>query len=176
MESCPTDTFIHNPALQRLMEFMQERREKWATPIDSAGTEDLGTFEQDVHTLVMALECELVSAELSHYDITAQEIEVDGTEYRRGVRLPEIYLTAAGRASVERYLYYPVAAKGKGICPLELRSGIIAGYFTPRAARQRAFAMAYLTSGESAELFGEIGDMQPSRSSLDRLTKALSPH
>jgi hypothetical protein len=73
-------------------------------------------------------------------------------------------------------LYYPVAAKGKSICPLELRSGIIAGYFTPRAARQGAFAMAHLTPGESAELFGEIGNMQPSRSSLDRLTKALSPH
>ena len=176
MESCPTDSFIPHPAMQRLMEFMQERREKWATPTDSAGIEDFETFEQDVHTLVMALESELVSAELSHYDLTAQEIEVDGTRYRRGVRLPEIYLTAAGRVSVERYLYYPVAAKGKGICPLELRSGIIAGYFTPRAARQGAFAMAHLTSGESAELFGEIGNMQPSRSSLDRLTKALSPH
>ena len=36
--------------------------------------------------------------------------------------------------------------------------------------------MAQLTPGESAALFGEIGNMQPSRSSLDRLTKALSPH
>ena len=160
MESCPTDTFIPHPAMQRLMEFMQERREKWATPTDSAGIEDFETFEQDVHTLVMALESELVSAELSHYDITAQEIEVDGTGYRRGVRLPEIYLAAAGRVSVERYLYYAVAAKGKGICPLALRSGIIAGYFTPRAARQGAFAMAHLTSGESAELFGEIGNLR----------------
>src|SRR3972149_4034151 len=45
-----------------------------------------------------------------------------------------------------------------------------------RAARQGASAMAHLTPGESAELFGEIGNMQPSRSSLDRLSKALSPH
>jgi hypothetical protein len=162
--------------MQRLMEFMQARRENWATQTDSVGVEDFGTFEQDVHTLVMALECELISAELSHYDIAAPEIEVAGTGYRRGVRLPEIYLTAAGRVSVARYLYYPVAAKGKGICPLELRSGIIAGYFTPRAARQGAFAMAHLTAGESADLFSEIGNMQPSRSSLDRLTKTLAPH
>ena len=80
---------------------------------------------------------------------------------------------------MQRYWYEPVAKvgeKGKSICPLELRSGIIAGYFTPRAARQGAFAMAHLTAGESEALFGEIGNMQPSRSSLDRLTKALSPH
>jgi len=36
--------------------------------------------------------------------------------------------------------------------------------------------MAQLTAGESEAMFGEIGNMQPSRSSLDRLTKALSPH
>ena len=36
--------------------------------------------------------------------------------------------------------------------------------------------MAHLTSGESEALFGEVGNMQPSRSSLDRLPKELSPH
>ena len=59
---------------------------------------------------------------------------------------------------------------------MELRSGIVGGYFTPRAARQGAFAMAHLTPGESEAQFIEIGNMQPSRSSLDRLAKALSPH
>ena len=59
---------------------------------------------------------------------------------------------------------------------MEMRSGIIGGYFTPRAARHGAFAMAHLTSGESEEMFIEIGNMQPSRSSLDRLAKELSPH
>ena len=36
--------------------------------------------------------------------------------------------------------------------------------------------MAHLTAGESEALFGEVGNMQPSRSSLDRLPKELSPH
>ena len=36
--------------------------------------------------------------------------------------------------------------------------------------------MAHLTPGESEAQFVEIGNMQPSRSSLDRLAKALSPH
>jgi hypothetical protein len=59
---------------------------------------------------------------------------------------------------------------------LELRAGIIAGHFTPRAARQAAFVMAHLTPGESEALFDELGAMQPSRSSLDRLPKVLSEH
>jgi len=176
MEFCHTDIFLHSPSVQRLVGFIQERREKWATQTDLSSVDQFESFEQDLHTLVMALECELLSEELSRYDMAAKEIEVQGQVYRRGIRLPEMYLTAAGRVSVERHLYYPVAEIGQSICPLELRSGIIAGYFTPRAARQGAFAMAHLTPGESADLFGEIGNMQPSRSSLDRLTKALSPH
>jgi hypothetical protein len=59
---------------------------------------------------------------------------------------------------------------------MELRAGIMRGYWTPRAARQAAFAMAHLTSGDSEALFGELGGMQPSRSSLDRLPKELSKH
>ena len=176
MEFCHTNSSLHSPAAQRLVEFIQTRREKWATQTDLSNDDKFESFEQDLHALVMVLECELVSEELSRYDMAAKEIEVEGKVYRRGVRLPETYLTAAGRVSVERHLYYPVGEKGQSICPLELRSGIIAGYFTPQAARQGAFAMAHLTPGESAELFGEIGNMQPSRSSLDRLTKALSPH
>jgi hypothetical protein len=164
MEFCHTDTFLHSPSGQRLFEFVQERREKWAMQTDWPKVDTFESFEQDLHRLVMALECELVSEELSRYDMAAQEIEAEGKVYRRGIRLPETYLTAAGRVSVERHLYSPVGEKGPSICPLELRSGIIAGYFTPRAARQGAFMMAHLTPGESEDLFGEIGNMQPSRS------------
>jgi hypothetical protein len=176
MEFCHTDTILHSPAVQRLAEFLHKRRQKWSTQTDMSNVDDFESFEQELHTLITALECEMASEELGRYNITAKEIEVDGREYCRSVSLPETYLTAAGRVMVERHLYYPADKKGKGICPLELRSGIIAGYFTPRAARQAAFAMAHLTPGESEEMFGEIGNMQPSRSSLDRLAKALSPH
>lgn len=176
MEFCHTNGSLHSPAAQRLVEFILKRREQWATQVDLCTVDGFESFEQDLHMLVMALECELVSEELGRYDIAAQEIEVEEKVYRRGGQSPETYLTAAGRVTVERHLYHPVAEKGRCICPLELRSGIIAGYFTPRAARQGAFVMAHLTPGDSEELFGEIGNMQPSRSSLDRLTKTLSPH
>jgi hypothetical protein len=137
---------------------------------------DFEDFEKELHKLVMVLECELVSEELSRYDVTAEEIIVEKKTYRKGRCSSETYMTAAGYVTVARHLYVGVDSKDKTLCPLELGSGLIAGYFTPRAARQGAFAMAHLTPGESEAMFGEIGNMQPSRSSLDRLTKALSPH
>ena len=176
MEFCHTDIFLHSAAAQKLAEFIQERREKWVSQTDLSCVDKFENFEQELHTLVMALECEMVSEELGRYDVTAEEIEVDGKVYHRGVCSSETYLTAAGQVSVERHLYYPAAEKGERICPVELRSGMVGGYFTPRAARQGAFAMAHLTPGESEAQFVEIGNMQPSRSSLDRLAKALSPH
>ena len=137
---------------------------------------DFERFEQELHTLIMALEGELVGEELSRYDLSAEEIEVEGKTYRVGDNLPETYLCAAGLVTVKRHLYHPAHEAGKSICPLEWRVGIIGGYFTPRAARQGAFVMAHLTAGESEAVFAEMGNMHPSRSSLDRLPKELSPH
>jgi hypothetical protein len=176
MEFCHEEALLHSPAIQRISEFIRMRREKWAGQGCLSGMHDFEKYEQDLHTLIMTLECELVSEEISRYDVMSEEIVVDEEVYRRGISSPEIYLTAAGRITIERHLYVATKPNGKSICPLELRSGIIAGYFTPRAARQGAFAMALLTPGESEAMFDEIGNMRPSRSSLDRLTKALSPH
>ena len=44
-------------------------------------------FEQELHTLVMALESELVGEELSRYDVTVQEIEVAGKAIGRKLRI-----------------------------------------------------------------------------------------
>ena len=73
MEFCHTDIFLHSSAVQGLVEFVQERREKWATQTDLCNVDQFESFEQDLHTLIMALECELVSEELSRYDLAAKE-------------------------------------------------------------------------------------------------------
>jgi hypothetical protein len=171
MEVCHTDSVLQSPALQRLGQFVLKHRQQWA-----GGTPDFEQFERDLHEMVMALECELISEELAHYDVVAQEIEVGGVLYRPALTSPEVYLSAAGPVKVTRHLYRPAGRSSKSICPLEMRAGIIAGHFTPRAARQAAFVMVHLTPGESEALFDELGAMQPSRSSLDRLPKVLSEH
>lgn len=171
MELCHSKRELDSAAGQRIMEFMQQRRRQFGQE-----QHDFEGFEHELHILVMALECELVEEELSRYDVSAAEIEVEGIVYQVGIYSAETYLAAAGLVRVERHLYHNQAESGKSICPLELRVGIIGGYFTPQAARQGAFVMAHLTAGESEAVFGEIGNMRPSRSSLDRLPKELSPH
>lgn len=77
---------------------------------------------------------------------------------------------------VERHLYRPAGRNTKSICPLELRAGILQGYWTPRAARQGAFVIAQLPASAAEALFEELRAMQPSRSTLDRLLRTLSAH
>ena len=58
--------------------------------------------------------------------------------------------------------------------PLFVQAGIVEGYWTPHAARQGAMLTAHLVPREAEEVLGVLGNMTPSKSSLDRLPKALS--
>jgi hypothetical protein len=170
-------TFLHkkanlqSPALEGMRQFVLAWRERWAR-----GTPDFEQFEHELHQQMMAIERELLADELARYDVRGQQIEVEGEKYRQTLTSTETYLTAAGEVRVSRNLYCPSGRGHKSICPLEVRAGIMGGYWTPRAARQGAFVMAQVTPGQSEALFEELGGMRPSRSSLDRLPKALSPH
>lgn len=155
---------LQNSSLAGLRQFVLAWREQWAT-----GTPDFEQFEHELHARVMAVERELLAEELARYDVTAKQIEVEGVTYRPTLSSTAPYLTTAGEVRIRRTLYCPPGRGHKSICPLELRAGIIGGYWTPRAARQ-------ITPGQSEALFEELGGMRPSRSSLDRLPKELSPH
>ena len=161
---------LESSGMARIAAFMHQQEEKWQeeTPLG------LEAFEQELNEHLMELGQELIAKELSRYDVDAKEIEVEGIRYKRGQRSKMTYQSAMGPVAVERYLYYAFESESKGICPLELRVGIVNGLFTPRAARQSAFALAHLTPRDAEELFAEIGNMRPSRSTLDRLPKAIS--
>lgn len=171
MELCHKKSILENPAMQRLGQFVREQRKQW-----SSGVPDLEQYERELHEHVMAVECELLGEELARYDVSVEQVEVQGKSYRLTLASTETYLSGAGPVTVVRHLYRPVGRGSKSICPLELRAGIVAGYFTPRAARQAAFVTAQLTPGESESLFAELEGMRPSRASLDRLPKTLSAH
>jgi hypothetical protein len=171
MELCHKNLALHSPAIQQLGQFVLEWQTGWET-----SPPNFERFEHELHERIMVLECELLTAELARYDVKAEQIEVDGVTYRQTLRGSERYLSAAGPLTIQRHLYRPAGRGSKSICPLELRAKIIGGYWTPRAARQAAFAMAHLTPGDSEALFAELGGMQPSRPSLDRLPKELSAH
>lgn len=171
MEFCHTNTILRSPAMEQLCQFVRERQKQWET-----STPDFEHFEHELHKKMMAIEREILTEELARYDVEAEQIEVGGVLHRPTLTSSETYLSAAGEITVERHLYRPAGRGSRSICPLELQAGILRGYWTPRAARQAAFAMAHLTSGDSQTLFRELGGMQPSRCSLDRLPKELSAH
>jgi len=162
---------LQTPSLWRLAQFVRQHQDQWQ---QSEAPPDLERFERALHDHVMAVERDLLADELRRYDVAADEVTVEGVSYRRSLESTQAYLSAAGPITVSRHLYRPAGRSTKSICPLELRAGIVQGLWTPTAARQGAFVMAHLTSRESAMLFEELGGMQPSVSTLDRLPKTLS--
>jgi hypothetical protein len=171
MEFCHTNPILRSSAIEQLCQFVQEWQKQWET-----STPDFERFEHELHEKIMTVECEMLTEEMARYDVDAEQIEVGGVIHRPTLTSSETYLSAAGPISVERHLYRPAGRGSRSICPLELRAGIMRGYWTPRAARQAAFVMAHLTPGDSQDLFGELGGMKPVRASLDRLPKELSAH
>jgi hypothetical protein len=154
-------------AMDQLHAFLRRRRAA------SAPVEDFDRFEQELHRLFVAAEREALGHELARFDLDVPQVEVEGKRYDRVLRCETTYNSAAGPVRVERSLYRS-SQGGRALCPLELRTGIIEGYWTPLAAKQAIWAVAHLTPQESAELFDLLGNMTPSKSTLDRLPKALS--
>lgn len=134
--------------------------------------EGFESLETQIHALFTEAEREVLAAELARFDIDQPSVTLDGQVYVRAVRCEATYLSAVGEVRVERSLY----RRGKGATrvPMELRAGVVEGYWTPLAARQASRMVAHLTPHECDEIFQELGNMQPSKSTLDRLPKALS--
>jgi hypothetical protein len=157
-------------ALARLRRFLEDRRVR-----RDDKTESFADFEKNLHARLMDLERELVAEEMACADLDAGAIVVDGVTYRRVLRCFETYFTAAGPVRIEHTLYKDRTDEAaRAISPLDLRLGIVEGRWTPLAAQQAAWVVSQMTPESAEELFKRVGNMTPSKSSLDRLPKALS--
>jgi hypothetical protein len=156
-------------AMDYLHAFLRRRRET-CEPV-----EDFAQCEQELPRLFVMAEREALGHELARFDLDVPQVAVEGERYDRVVRCETTYNSAAGPVRVERSLYRSPRG-GRAIGPLELRAGMIEGYWTPLAAQQASWAVAPLTPKESEELCELIGNRRPSKSTLDRLPKALSVH
>jgi hypothetical protein len=161
----PSQPAVMAPALGRLHRFLAEREE-------AGRSEDFASLEREIREIVRGVECEILTSELAKLDVNVEELEIDGHRVRQVGRYEQEYFTAAGKVRVERSLYRPRGGS-RTQCPLELRAGIMAGAWTPLAAKQACWVTANLTPGEGAELFELMGGMSPSSSSLDRLPKKI---
>lgn len=129
--------------------------------------------EKEIHAAFVEVERMVLSETLEQYDINVPLVSLEGEDYRQVIRCEQTYLSAVGPVRVERSLYRTKNGT-HSICPLELRAGIVESRWSPRAAKQALLAVSQLTPYEAAHLFRELGGMQPSKSSLDRLPKKLS--
>jgi hypothetical protein len=152
--------------MDRLRDYLAER-ERASEPVA-----DLAAFERELHAKVAAVEQEAIARELARFDLDVPELDIDGVRHGRVVRAEKTYLSSAGPVRVLRTLYR--AGTGPSVVPMELRAGIIEGFWTEQAAQLAAWTVAHLVPSEAEELFERMGSMQPSRASLDRLPRALS--
>lgn len=137
--------------------------------------ETFEAFEERLHGQLQDVERELLGEDLARGDVDAEGVVIAGTTYRRVLRDEETYMTAAGPVRVERTLYKDRTDEAeRAVVPMELNAGIVGGFWTPMAARQAAWVVSQMTPQIAEEMFARVGNMTPSKSSLDRLPKVLA--
>lgn len=155
-------------AVDRLMAFVVDRRRR---PLPS----DFEDFERTLHARMMEAEREILGEELAKGDIDEEAVVIEGMMCRRVLRCAQTYQTAAGPVQVERTLYKDrTDPHMPSLVALDARVGIVEGRWTPLAAKQATWVVSQMTPQLAEELFARVGNMMPSKSSLDRLPKALS--
>ena len=125
-----------------------------------------------MHGRFVAAERDVLAGALQGLDVDLLAVEIDGRRHRRVLRCTETCLSAVGPITMERTLYR--AGNEPAVVALEVRAGIIAGHWTLLAARQASVMVARMTPQECADTRSELGNVSPSKSTLDRLPKHLS--
>jgi hypothetical protein len=175
------------PALDRVARASESRAEFHTRILDAVrkflkdhamtgktGAREFYEFERDLHAKLMEVEREVIGDVMAASDVDADAIEIDGVVHRRVLRSAETYMTAAGPVRVERWLYKDRRdPEAHAIAAMDKRIGIVEGMWTPRAAEQAAWVVTQMTPQKAEELFERVGNMEPSKSSLDRLPKAI---
>ena len=153
-------------ALARLCEHVDGCRTR---PLVDEGFERV---ERELHERFVEAEREVLGELLERLDVDVASVEIGERRYHRVLDSTETYTTAVGAVKVRRTLYR--CGRERAVVPMELRAGMVEGHWTPLAARQASCVVAQMTPKEGETLLRELGNMAPSKSSLDRLPKALS--
>ena len=165
---------IHRPEelrLDSLRRFLEDERVNQG----AKNGDELTAFIRALQEQTRALEREAVARFLEASDVDADAIEIQGKVHRRVLRSKQVYMTEVGEVGVERWLFKDRSnPEAKAVAALEERLGVVAGFWTPGAAKTAAWVVAQMTPQKAEELFERVAQMQPSKSSLDRLPKALS--
>ncbi len=164
-------SYLHLPTeVTSALEALEQQIEREATrnrPADLELTE--GRMVASLATVGRAVIKHILSKE----DPVCNEITINGTQYKRVTGDQGTYLSMFGKVTVNRGRYRS-KRNAKTICPMEQRTGIVEGFWTPKAAKVGALAIVDMTPQHASRFFAELHMMRPSKASLDRLPKALS--
>ena len=169
MEVCQSMTNVANdscPAIDLLQKKLTLLRQS-NKPI-----QHFEDHENEIHSLFVQAEREILAEELQELDINEASIEVNGVVYHQALRSYQTYQSAVGPVRVLRSLYRN--SRDKCIVPLELKAGVVEGHWLPKAAKQAAWMVAQLPPADVKSLLDLMGNMTPSTSSLSRLPGKLS--
>jgi len=160
---------FHDQVLDGIRKFLEDHAMQGKT-----GARDFYEFEKSLHERLLEAERGIVADVMAASDVDADAIEIDGRVHRRVLQSRQTYMTACGEVEVERWLYKDRAdPTAHALAALDLRLGIVEGFWTQRAAQQASWVVTQMTPQRAEELFERVGNMDPSKSSLDRLPKAL---
>ena len=155
------------------LEELPHRIEALSKRHESSREPGFEAFERELHALFTHAECTATREALERHDVDLPHVFLDEEKHHRAYRGEKTYLCAAGPVTAMRTLYRTRAGV-RAVAAMERRVGVVEGYWTPLAARQGAMLTAHLVPREAEEVLGALGNMTPSKSSLDRLPKALS--
>lgn len=163
---------FHDRVLDGVRKFLEAHAMQGKT-----GAREFYEFEKTLHERLLEAEREIVTDVMAASDVEADAIEIQGRVHRRVLRSRQTYMTACGEVEVERWLYKDRAdPTAHALSALDLRLGIVEGFWTQRAAEQATWVVTQMTPKHAEELFERVGNMEPSKSSLDRLPKALGQY
>jgi hypothetical protein len=160
---------FHDRVLDGIREFLESHAMEGKT-----GAREFYEFEKTLHDRLLQAEREIVADVMGASDVDADAIEIEGRVHRRVLRSKQTYMTACGEVAIDRWLYKDrTDPTAHALAALDLRLGIVEGFWTQRAAEQASWVVTQMTPQKAEDLFGRVGNMGPSKSSLDRLPKAL---
>ncbi len=133
----------------------------------------LEIVEQELAASLASVGRAVVRETLAAKDPGGGDVVIDGKRYWQAVRAQREYMSSFGHVVVERGVYRSVR-NGPTLCPMELRAGIVEGFWLPQAAKLAALCISDMTPCRAESFFCALGMMNPSRSSLDRLPKAVN--
>jgi hypothetical protein len=161
------DAFESSPAMRALSEF---RRELSAMAPNEV---DLVTVERRAHELTNAIGAELVKAAMERADAPEPEVTIHGEVWGNRRAAKGTYYSVFGPVEPERGVFQR-SGRGRVAVPMELRTGIVEGAYTPRLARIMSRAVALMTAEEAEGFLGEVGVAKMSVSTLHRVPRAMA--